>query len=425
MLTAKKIDQLKRRPGRYIDGGDYGRGLYLQIGKYDKEAKAMVPGGASWLLRFERDGKETWMGLGSLQDFNLKEARIRARAKRQLLADGINPLQQKRDDRTAKALADARSITFEKAARRYFDEHKSKWRSDKHRDQFMSSLEAYAFRLIGNLAVADIDIAQVLRVLEQDKSGQRFWDVRYVTADRVRARIEQVLDWANVRGYRKGDNPARWKGHLANVLPSRSRKDVKNWPALPYDQIGKFMIDLRKRKDVAARALEFTILCAARSGETLGARWSTEIDMEGKVWTVPKDRIKAGKEHRQPLTDAAMNILQALPRDDDRVFGVVDDDAMAILMKGMAYGSTTPGKLATVHGFRSTFRTWASSETSFASEIRKKATAHLVGDETERSYDRGDLFDKRRELMTVWADYCATMAPAPKSAKVISIKARK
>jgi integrase len=257
--------------------------------------------------------------------------------------------------------------------------------------------------------------------------------VRRVTADRVRGRIESILDWCAVRGHRSGDNPARWKGYLDNVLPGRSKKEVQHKPALPYTDIGRFMIDLRKREGAAARALEFTILTGARSGETLGARWN-EFDLTERVWTVPADRIKAGVEHRQPLTDAAMQILEALlpstsnskngseaRRKDDGnalVFDLDDKDVMANLMKEMAYPSTTPGKLATVHGFRSTFRTWASDKTSFASEVRKKAVAHLVGDETERSYDRGDLFDKRRELMTVWADYCA-MPPVEKNAKVI------
>jgi integrase len=423
MLTAKKIDVLRKQPGRYLDGGDLGRGLYLQVGRYDKAQKRMVlSGGASWLLRYERDGRERWMGLGSLSDFSLKLARIRAQAQRQKLADGIDPLNAKAEAKAAaKALAD-KNIIFEKAARKYFAEHQAKWRSDTHRKQFLSTLAQYAFPLIGKMPVADIGIAQVLKVLEQEKSGQRFWDTRRVTADRVRGRIESILDWCAVRGHRSGDNPARWKGYLDNVLPGRSKKEVQHKPALPYADVGRFMIDLRKRKGAAARALEFTVLTGARSGETLGARWN-EFDLTEKVWTVPADRIKAGVEHRQPLTDAALKILHALPRKDGNalVFNIDDKDVMAELMQEMAYPSSTANKFSTVHGFRSTFRTWASDKTSFASEVRKKAIAHLVGDETERSYDRGDLFDKRRELMTVWADYCA-MPPVDKNAKVIPIR---
>lgn len=373
------------------------------------------------------------MGLGSLQDFNLKEARARARAKRQMLADGINPLQAKRDDRTAKALADARSITFEKAARKFFAEYQSKWRSDKHRDQFMSSLVQYAFPLIGQLAVADIDIAQVLRVLEQDKSGQRFWDSRRVTADRVRSRIEQVLGWSTVRGFRTGDNPARWKGFLDKTLAGK--KKAKHHPALPYDRIGEFMIDLRKHESIAAKALEFTILCAARSGETLGARWS-EFDLEGKVWTVPKGRIKAYEEHRVPLTDPMLKILQALPHDDPLVFGtIIDDDAMGILMKNLGYASTTPNldsagnpdgtfELAVVHGCRATFGTWAEDCTGYPDGVREACLAHKYKTETVASYQRGEKLEKRRALMNDWSKFCA-MSSAPKSAKVIPIKGRK
>ena len=392
----------------------------------------MMPGGASWLFRYERDGVERWAGLGSLSDFSLKEACARARAKRQMLADGIDPLKQKRDDKAAKSLADARSINFESAARRYFAEHKAKWRSDKHRNQFINSLEMYAFKPIGHLAVAEIGKAEVLKVLEQDKSGQRFWDSRRVTADRVRSRIESVLNWCNGRGYRTGANPAMWKGSIKEVLPSRDKKDVKNHPALDYSEIGRFMIDLRKRKDVAAKALAFTILTAARSGETLGMRWD---EWEGDIWTVPAGRIKAGMEHRVPLSKAALAILQALPRDHDRVFAIVDDDAMGILMKSMAYSSTTPnldsaGKpdgtfaLAVVHGMRATFGTWAEDCTGYPDGVREACLAHKYKTETVASYQRGEKLDKRRHLMNDWAGYCATTAPAP-SAKVIPIKKRK
>ena len=310
MLTAKRIERLRKKPGRYLDGGDVGRGLYLQI----------TDGGASWLLRYERTigGKrnERWMGLGSLRDFSLKQARERARQQRQLLADGIDPLEQKRAARAAAVLQAAKSVTFEDAATQFHRDHADQWRNAKHRAQFINTLRTYAFPVIGNLPAADVDVGLVLKVLEQEirdpgEPVRTFWKARQETASRVRGRIETVLDWCTVRGYRKGDNPARWRGHLEHVLSERS-KNGSHHPALPYQQMPEFMVELRQREGVAAKALEFTILVAARTGETIGAK-ENELDLKEKVWTVPEGRIKGEKEHKVPLPDAAIAILEFGP----------------------------------------------------------------------------------------------------------------
>jgi integrase len=344
-LSAKGIEKLRKVPGRYRDDGEGGvRGLYLQI----------TTNGASWSLRYEvqipavpeaktwleRNGRrERWMGLGSLADFTLKEARARARDKRQLLADDIDPLDAKKAAKTAKALAAAKTVTFKEAAQQFIAQNEKKWRSQKHAAQWSSTLAEYAYPIIGGLAVADVDVGMVLKVLEQDYNGQRLWDAIPETASRLRGRVESVLGWAKVRNYRAGDNPAAWKNHLANVLPSRGKK--AHHPALPYTRIGEFMAALREREGQVVRALEFTILTAARTGETIGARWS-EIDLAAKLWTVPAGRIKGGIEHKVPLSNRAVAILEQLPREEGNDFVFIgtiagqglNDSALDRLSKG-------------------------------------------------------------------------------------------
>jgi integrase len=402
VLTAKKMEALRRKPGRYLDGGDFGRSLYLQV----------TSGGASWLLRFERNGRERWMGLGSLADFSLKEARQRARAARQLLADGVDPLDQKRAAKAAQLLDAMRAMTFEEAAKQFFNQHSTKWRNAKHRAQFISTLEDYAFPTIGSLAVANIDTAAVLRVVEP------IWMTKTETANRVRGRIEAVLDWAAVRSLRSGDNPARWRNHLANVLPARGSK--VNHPALAYADIPQFMSALRSRDSVSARALEFTILTAARTGAVIGGTWS-EIDLANKIWKVPPERAGAkvygNKPRSVPLSDRAIAILKALPREEDNPFVFIggkkglglSNAAMAELMKDMAFPSTSPGRLAVPHGFRSTFKDWCSETTNYPNHVSEAALWHGVADEVEAAYRRGDLLTKRRRLMRDWARYCSSV----------------
>jgi integrase len=388
-LNARKVSTLKR-PGRHGDG----YGLYLQI---------TTAGVKSWILRYERSGRERWLGLGPLHTVGLAGARERARKARLQLLDGIDPIEDKKARKATEALAAAKSLTFEMAARAYFDQHERKWSNAKHRSQFQTTLRDYVFPTIGKLSVAAIDTGLVLKCLEP------IWQEKTETASRVRGRIESVLDWATVRGYRTGDNPARWKGHLAEVLPARSQIQKPNHhAALPFAELPDFMAALTQREGVAARALEFTILTAARTGEVIGARWE-EIDTSAKLWTVPAGRIKGGREHRVPLSDRALDVLRALPteRSNDFVFigprkGGLSAMAMSQVVKRMGRNDIT------VHGFRSTFRDWAAERTGYANHIVEMALAHVVGNKVEAAYRRGDLFDKRRRLMGDWGRYCST-----------------
>ena len=391
-LTAKIVARLKGE-GRYKDG--FMPGLYLQVSG---------TGTKSWLLRFEVNGQpERWMGLGSATIFSLAEARVRARAARQQLADGLDPLQAKREAKAAAKLAAAKKLTFRAAAVRYAAQNEAKWTNASYRSQFMSSLQADAFPLIGDMDVAVIDTPDVLQVLEP------IWTTKTVSASRVHRRIEWVLDWAAVYGHRpRGDNPARWRGHLDQALPRRHQiAPVTHLKALPYAELPGFMAELRQRESNAARALEFTILTAARSNEVLGATWS-EIDLDNKLWIVPAARMKAGRAHRVPLAPAAIELLRALPREkgNDHVFvgpaagGGFSDMAMMRVMR-------TLGRTETTHGFRSTFSDWAHERTAHANHAIEISLAHSIGNAVEKAYRRGDLLEKRRRLMEEWARYCA------------------
>jgi integrase len=402
-LTIKRIARASQ-PGRYSDG----RNLYLQVN---------ANGAKSWLFRYELNGQERAMGLGPTADFTLKEARERANKARQLLADGIDPLEHKRSERAAKALEAARALIFKEAATQYFNQHESKWKNSKHRAQFLSTLEQYVFPKIGKLSVAAIDTGLVLKCLEP------IWADKTETASRVRGRIESVLDWATVRGYRSGDNPARWKGHLDQVLPARAQiQQTNHHAALPYAELPAFMVELAKREGTAARALEFTILTAARTGEVIGATWP-EINLPEKVWTVPANRIKGGREHRVPLSDRAIALLKALPQEEgnDHIFiaptatSPLSNMAMNVLLRRMKRDDIT------VHGFRSTFRDWAAEQTSYPNHVVEMALAHVIGDKVEAAYRRGDLFDKRKKLMAEWAGF-AKSPPNPQANNVLPIR---
>ena len=391
-LTEKRIAKLIE-PGRYGDG----HGLYLQVASKTNR---------SWLLRYERHGRERWLGLGPLHTVTLKEARERARNARQQLLDGVDPIEARKAERAARALEAARALTFEEAARQYFDQHERKWRNAKHRAQFLSTLKTYAFPTIGRLPVSAIDVGLVLKVIEP------IWPTKTETANRVRGRIEAVLDWATVRNYRAGENPARWRGYLAEVLPARSEiQKTKHHPAMGYAQVPAFMAALKERAGVAARALEFAILTAARTGEVIGATWP-EVDLVARVWTIPAGRIKNGREHRVPLSDRAIDVLRGLPREDNNPFvfiglrtGALSNMALAAVLRRMGQDNVT------VHGFRSTFRDWAAERTSYANHVVEMALAHVIGDKVEAAYRRGDLFAKRVRLMGDWARYC-TAQPA-------------
>ena len=389
-LSATKVAKAKKR-GRYGDG----KGLWLHVG----------PGGSkSWVLRFMRDGVAREMGLGPFPDIGLAAARERAREARRLILDGADPIEVRRARRSKAKLEAARGITFEDAARKYIAAHEAGWRNPVHRAQWASTLATYAFPLIGRLPVAAIDTALVLKTLEP------IWTVKPETAGRVRGRIEAILDWAKARGFRHGDNSARWRGHLDKLLPAKSKvRRVRHHAALPYADLPAFMAELRALQSVSARALELTVLTACRTTEAIKARWS-EIDFAAKVWTVPGARMKAGREHRVPLPERAIEILQAMPREGDgkgfvfpgaKARQPLSNMAMAELLKGMN------GNGYTVHGFRSTFRDWTAEQTNYPREIAEAALAHVLKDKTEAAYQRGDLLEKRARLMRDWAAFCS------------------
>ena len=380
------------RPGLHADGG----GLYLRIGK---------AGTKSWIFRYMLAGTPREMGLGATHAVTLAQARQKAQDARKLLADRNDPLTQKNALEAERRLEDALKITFEDCANKYIAAHEKSWRNEKHRAQWRTTLETYAYPVIGKLPVAAVDTALVTKIIEP------IWSTKPETASRLRGRIEVILDWARVRGFRQGENPARWRGHLDNLFPAKSKvRKVKHHATLPYAKLGAFMRALRKREAIAGRALEFTILTAARTGEVIGATWS-EINFDDKVWIIPAARKKATREHRVPLSDRALEILKALPRESGFVFAgaregePLSNMAMLELLKRMGRDDLT------THGFRSCFRDWAAERTNFPGEVAEAALAHVVGDKTEAAYRRGDLFEKRRRLMDAWAKYANTIAP--------------
>jgi integrase len=391
-LTALAVDKAKRR-GYYGDGG----GLFLQVS----------PNGAkSWVFRFKEAGKLREMGLGPVHTIGLADAREKARECRRLRLDGLDPIEVRKATRTQVKLDAAKAMTFKACAERYIAAHKAGWRNPKHAAQWPSTLAAYAYPAFGTLPVQTIDVGLVMKAVEP------IWTVKPETAGRVRGRIESVLDWATARGYRQGENPARWRGHLENLLPKKSKvRRVEHHAALPYGEIAAFIAELRQQEGVAARALEFTILTAARTGEVIGADWN-EIDIAERLWTVPADRMKAGKEHRVPLSDAALVILEEMQKVrqvGDFVFPggksrrPLSNMALAMTLRRMGRGELT------VHGFRSSFRDWAAERTGFPAEVAEMALAHTVSDKVEAAYRRGDLFQKRRQLMDAWAKHCSNV----------------
>ena len=403
-LTALKVSR-ELKPGMYADGA----GLYLQV---------TSAGAKSWIFRFSLHGKAREMGLGSLSAITLADARTKAAECRKLRQDGIDPIEDRKTRLAQAALDAANTTTFKEAAASYIASHRAGWRNDKHASQWENTIATYAEPVLGRLSIQAVDTNLVLKVL------QPIWKTKPETASRLRGRIEAILDWARVRGMRQGENPARWRGHIDHLLPAPSKvRRVKHHAALPYAELPEFIVRLRAQKSVAARALEFTILTAARTGETIGTQWD-EANMAEKVWTVPADRMKAGREHRVPLSSRTIAILrdeQEL-RTSDYIFPggkagkPLSNMAMTEVLRRMGRGDIT------VHGFRSTFRDWAAERTNFPSEVVEMALAHAVGDKVEAAYRRGDLFEKRRRLMAEWASYCSTPAASGRD-KVISIRA--
>ncbi len=387
--TTKKV-------GKHSDGGN----LYLQVSESVRRDNSVAIT-KSWLFRYARFGKDTWLGLGPFPDVSLKAAREFARDERTKLRAGIDPLTDKRTRRRSAQFVEASMKTFSDCADAYIDSHAPEWRNPKHTEQWRNTLANIAGPVFGHLPVNEVDTALVMRCLEP------IWNTKTETASRLRGRIESVLSWATVHGYRVGDNPARWRGHLKELLPSPNKvSGVTHHPALPYTEIGTFLAQLRKEEGVASRALEFTILAAARTIEVIGAHWS-EFDLEAKTWTVPPERMKAKREHRVPLSSTANKLISGMEGySKDYVFpghkrgSHLSNGGMLAVLKRMERTEIT------VHGFRSTFRDWCAEMTAYPSEVAEMALAHTLRDKTEAAYRRGDLFDKRRKLMNEWARYC-------------------
>ena len=386
-LTAIAISKLTK-PGRYAVGD----GVYLQI---------TSKRGRSWVFRFEREygGKRRGrhIGLGPCSLVSLAEAREKGRENRKLLLNGIDPLDHKKALRRQALEAAAKNVTFRECAGLYIAGYEASWDNAVHRRQWCATLDAHVHPVIGKLPVASVDTALVVKVLEP------IWTSRPQTASRVRGRIESILDWAKVRGYRSGENPARWRGHLDHLLPAHRRlARVKHHAALSFTDVPGFMPDLRAREGNTARALEFTILTAARVSEVLGARWD---EVSGDVWTIPASRMKGRREHRVPLSTHALGLLKALPRTSEYVFpgarGQIANNGPRKLLRRMGRSDIT------VHGFRSSFRDWAAETTHYPNHVVEMALAHAIPNAVEAAYRRGDLFEKRRKLMEAWAAYCA------------------
>ncbi|MCC6208567.1 MAG: integrase arm-type DNA-binding domain-containing protein [Gammaproteobacteria bacterium] len=398
-LSAKGIIQQKRA-GYWPDGG----GLYLQV----TPARTK-----SWIFRFTLNGRSREMGLGPLDTVSLADARNKARDCRILLDRGIDPIEVRREKRSQEALEKARAISFSECAKSYIKAHGAKWRNEKHAGQWESTIKTYAEPVIGSLAVQDIDTALVLKVLEP------IWNEKNETATRLRSRVESVLDWATARGYRTGDNPARWRGHLSKLLPAiKKRLRVKNHPALPYSEIGSFIQSLRTQEGTAARALEFAILTAARTNEVTGSS-REEFDLNKGIWTIPASRMKSGREHRVPLSPRALQIIKGQGNGDYIFPGQkegkpLSNMAMLTLLKRMGRRDIT------VHGFRSSFRDWSAETTAYPREVCEMALAHVISNHAEAAYRRGDLFEKRRRMMRDWEKYCEQVSKAGKT--VVPIK---
>lgn len=375
-------------------------GLYLQVLPSRVVRGVTVPGGRSWILRVVVGGKRRDMGLGGYPTVPLAGARDRARTARELIDQGKDPIAERKSAKRTLLADAARTITFEEAAKAYMAAHEASWKNAKHREQWRNTLKSLAYPQIGKLAVQDIELVHVLAVLEP------IWANRTETASRLRGRLELILDWATARGHREGLNPARWRGHLDKMLAAPKKiKTHGHMAALPIDEMPDFIGKLRASSGQGARALELTILTAMRSGEVRGAAWS-EIDLSEKVWVIPGHRMKMGREHRVPLSEAALAVLEAQPRikDEALVFpaasgGSLSDRTLIAVVRRL-------GLDVTVHGFRSTFRDWCGEFTNYPREIAEAALAHAVGDATERAYRRGDALEKRRQLMEDWADFC-------------------
>lgn len=387
-LTAIEVKNLSAKGLHFVGGV---AGLALQV---------LPTGGRTWVLRVKVGAKRRDMGLGGFPDVTLAQAREAAREARAKVRQGIDPIEESKAARSALRATQAAALTFMQCAQFYIAAHEAGWKNAKHGQQWRNTLEMYAYPVIGSMLVRDVGLAHILAIVEP------IWNTKTETASRVRNRVELVLDWATARAYRDGLNPARWRGHLDKLLPARSKaQKVEHHPALSVEAMPGFMVRLREANGMGARALEFAILTASRSGEVRGATWA-EMNLETKVWTVPAARMKAGKEHRVPLSNRAVALLRSLPRevDNELVFpaprsGQLSDMTLSAVLRRLEVP-------AVPHGFRSTFRDWAAERTNYPNEVCEMALAHSIGDKTEAAYRRGDLFTKRVNMMEAWSAYC-------------------
>jgi len=408
--TLKKLSALKvakhSKPGFLLDGG----GLYLQVARLKgKEAKGAKQTPSilvtkSWTFRYRdrKTGKLREIGLGPLTDVSLDTARLKAGEFRTLLLEGKDPMAERRAAQAAIRAATAKEMTFDEAAAACIADKKAEWKNEKHLAQWSSTIATYVSPVIGNLPVSSIDLPLIRKVLDP------IWTTKNETASRIRQRMESVLGWATVSGYRSGENPARWRGHLDNLLPKPSKvQKEEHHPALSYSEIGDFLVSLHEQTGVAGMALEFTILTAARTGEVIAAKWD-EFDKDKLTWTVPSERMKAGKEHTVPLSSRAREIVKELwrTRTSEFVFPGGKKNTSLSNMAMIATLKRMNRNEITVHGFRSTFRDWAGEQTNFAREIIEHALAHQLKDKAEAAYSRSTLPEKRRKLMEAWAEYC-------------------
>ena len=401
-LTALEIKHAKA--GMHADGN----GLYLRV---------QASGAKGWIFRFQLGGKRREMGIGTLAERPAVDARAAAAELGRMVREGIDPIEERnrreKEANDAAKQAAAGTVIFLQVAADYIASHRAGWRNAKHADQWANTLATYAEPVIGDLAPADVTTEHLLTILSP------IWTTKPETASRVRSRIELVLSYAKAKKLRDGENPAMWRGHLDALLPKPSRvKKVRHHPALPYAQMSEFMLALRNVQGLGARALEFAILNAARSGEVRLAEWR-EIDLDAATWTVPADRMKARRAHRVPLSQAALRLLESLPRLDGtdllfpgmRAQRPMSDMALTAVIRRMNEGrprwmDPKSNAQAVPHGFRSTFRDWCAEQTHFPAEMAEIALAHTVGDKVEAAYRRGDMFEKRRAMMQAWAEWC-------------------
>lgn len=396
-LTASKVRAILKA-GIYLDGD----GLRLQVKK---------AGTKSWLFRYQLNGKTREMGLGSLRNVSLRQARFKAGQARQLLIQGIDPIAHKKANQHK--TANANTWTFDRCAEEFIKAKSHEWTNEKHTEQWRATIRQFCSPVLGSLPVNQINTGLVMQVIEP------IWYEKTETASRVRGRIENILSWATVRGYREGMNPALWRGHIEHLLPNKNKTtQPKHHPAMPYQDVGAFMDEIKHKVSISAKALQLTILTATRTSEVIGAKWD-EINSQTGVWTIPAQRMKANREHRVPLSKQALNLLDNLPFKQDWLFPSVQDGkhiSNMAMLKFLKRDMRHP--TLTVHGFRSTFRDWCAEQTSYPRELAESALAHVLSDKTEAAYQRGDLLQRRQKLMQSWANYCTTVQVA---AEIVTI----